>query len=128
MHIQDYILKLKGGSDELSIEEQEKLLNSILAKTPKSDIDEMSINKLLQRLGEIIYPVISNQKLWPILSESQKPLKPQLSDWSPISSINILGIAQNVQDKKPKSKGSSIFAGALANLQTRKRHASLRSR
>jgi hypothetical protein len=67
--ISDYILKLKGGSDKLTDEEQEKLLQSILARTPESDIDEMNINKLLQRLKEIIYPVISDQRLWRIISE-----------------------------------------------------------
>lgn len=119
--ISDFILKLKGGSDELSIEEQEKLINSILARTSESDIDEMSINRFLQRLGEIIYPVISNQKLWRILSEFQKPLKSKLSDGNLISSTDILGTAQNVQDKQPKLKGSSsIFAEAFPISNSRK--------
>jgi len=119
--ISDFILKLKGGSDELSIEEQEKLINSILARTSESDIDEMSINRFLQRLGEIISPVISNQKLWRILSALEKPLKPQLSDGNPISSTDLLGTAQNVQNKHPKSKSSSsFFAEALSIPNTRK--------
>ena len=61
-------------------------------------------------------PVISNQKLWRILSELEKPLKPQLSDGNPTSSTDILGTAQNVQNKQPKSKGSSSsFAEAFPN-------------
>jgi len=75
----------------------------------------------LQRLLEIIDPVISNQKLWRILSESEKPLKPQLSDGNPISSTDILGTAQNVQNKQLKSKGSSsIFAEAFSIPNSRK--------
>lgn len=35
--IQDYILKTRGGYDEFTSEEQERLLKSILAKTPESD-------------------------------------------------------------------------------------------
>jgi hypothetical protein len=34
----------------------------VLARTSESDLDEISFNKLLQRLGKIIYPVISNQR------------------------------------------------------------------
>ena len=98
---------------------EQKLKNSILAIIPESDLDDISINKRLQRLGEIIYSVISNQNLWRILSELEKPLKPQLSGWNPIS--DIVGTAQNVQDKEPKSKGSSsIFAEALNIPNTRK--------
>jgi hypothetical protein len=68
----------------------------------------------LQKLLEIIDPVISNQKLWRILSELEKPWKPQLSDGNHISSTDNCSRAQNVQNKQPKSKGSSsIFAEAL---------------
>jgi hypothetical protein len=119
--ISDFILKLNGGSDELSIEEQEKLINSILSRTSESDIDEMSINKFLQRLGEIIYPVISNKNLWRVLNELQKPLKSKVSDGNLISSTDIIGTTQNVQDKQPKLKGSSsIFAEAFTISNSRK--------
>ena len=112
-HIQDYILKSRGGV-EFTDEQQDKLANSILAKTPESDLDDISINKLLQKLLEIIDPVISNQKLWRILSELEKPSKPQLSDGNHISSTDNCSRAQNVQNKQPKSKGSSsIFAESL---------------
>ena len=116
--ISDFILKLTGGSDELTDEEQEILIKSILARTQESDLDEISINKLLRRLLEIIDPVISNQKLWRILNQLKKPLKPQLSDDNLISSTDILSTAQNAQ---PKSKGSSsIFAEALPISNPRK--------
>lgn len=45
--ISDFILKLKGGSDELTNEEQERLIKAILAKAPESDYSEISINKLV---------------------------------------------------------------------------------
>ena len=114
--ISDFILKLKGGSDELTNEEQERLVKSILAKAPESNYTEISINKFLKKILKLIDPVISNEKLWRILRELEKPLKPQLSDGNPISSTDILGTAQNVQNKQPKSKGSSsIFAEAFSN-------------
>lgn len=119
-HIQDYILKSRGGV-EFTDEQQDKLANSILAKTPEFDLDDISINKLLQKLLEIIDPVISNQKLWRILSELEKPSKPQLSDGNHISSTDNCSRAQNVQNKQPKSKGSSsIFAEALPISTPRK--------
>ena len=56
--------------------------------------------------------------MWRILSELKKSLKPQLSDGNPISSIDILGTAQNVH---PKLKSSpSFFAEALSISDTRK--------
>nr|YP_010448043.1 hypothetical protein NRL27_pgp008 [Nitzschia dubiiformis]UTQ75524.1 hypothetical protein [Nitzschia dubiiformis] len=114
--ISDFLLKLKGGFDELTNEEQERLVKSILDKAPESDYSEISINKFLKKILKLIDPVISNEKLWRIFSELEKPLKPQLSDGNPISSIDILGTAQNIQNKQPKSKGlSSILAEAFSN-------------
>ena len=117
-HIQDYILKLRGGSDELSSEEQEKLVKSILAKTPESDYSEISINKFLKKILKLIDPVISDQRFWRVLSEYGKPIKSELPDLSEVRSTNILGTAQNVH---PKSKSSSsFFAEALSISDTRK--------
>lgn len=93
--ISDFILKLKGGSDE----EQERLIKSILAKTEQSDLDEISINKFLKRFLEIIDPVISDQRSWRILNEFGKPIKSELLDLSEVQSTNILG--------KTKSRSSS---------------------
>ena len=66
-------------------EEQERLVKSILAKSPESNYTEISINKFLKKILKLIDQVISNQKLWRILSELEKPLKPQLSDGNSIS-------------------------------------------
>lgn len=97
-------------------EEQERLVKSILAKAPESDCSEISINKFLKKILKLIDPVISNQKLWRILSELKKPWKPQLSNGNHISSTDNCSRAQNVQNKQPKSKGSSsIFAEAFSN-------------
>jgi hypothetical protein len=73
--ISDFILKLKGGSDEFTIEEQEKLVKSILAKAPQSSYQEISINKFLEKILKLIDPVISNQRFWRVLSELEKPHK-----------------------------------------------------
>ena len=48
-HIQDLILKSREGYEELTDEEEEKLLKSILAKAPESDYSEISINKFLKK-------------------------------------------------------------------------------
>jgi len=88
--ISDFILKLRGGFDEPISEEEERLIKSILAKSSESDYSEISINKFLKKLLNLIGPVISDQRLWRILSALEKPLKPQLSDGNPISSTDIL--------------------------------------
>ena len=73
----------------------------------------------MQRLKEIIDPVISNQKLWRILSEFQKPLKPQLSGGDPISSTYILGpYAPDKEAKSQSRSSSSIFVEALSTPTT----------
>ena len=59
--ISDFILKLKGGSCELTNEEQERLVKSILAKAPESDCSEISINKFLKKILKLINPVISDR-------------------------------------------------------------------
>lgn len=53
-HIQDYILKTRGGSNELTIREQERLVKSLLAKTPGTDYKEISVNKAIQKLLKTI--------------------------------------------------------------------------
>ena len=60
--ISDFILKLKGGSDELTDEEQERLVKSILAKVSESNYQETSPNKFLKRVLELMDPVTSNQR------------------------------------------------------------------
>jgi len=93
----------------LTNEKQERLVKSILAKVSESNYQETSPNKFLKRVFNLMDPVISNQRLWRVLSELEKPWKPELSDGNHISSR-----AQTVQNKEPKSKGSSsIFAEAL---------------
>jgi len=76
--ISDFILKLKGGSNELTNEEQERLIKSILAKAPQSDYSEMNVNKFLKKILKLIDPIISDQRFWKILSEFGKPIKSEL--------------------------------------------------
>jgi len=109
--ISDFILKLKGGSDELNNEEQEILIHSILARTEQCDLDEISINKLLKRLLEIIDPVISDQRFWRILSKFGKPIKSELPDLSEVQSSNILG-------KTESRSSSSIFVEGFSTPPT----------
>ncbi len=112
--IPDFILKLKGGSEELTNEEEEKLVKSILAKVSESNYQETSPNKFLKRVLELMDPIISNQRFWRVLSELKKPWKPELSDGNHFSSTDTCSRTQNVQNKESKSKGSSsIFTEAL---------------
>lgn len=70
--ILDFILKLKGGSEDEKLAKI-RLVKSILAKTPQSDLDEISFNKLVKRLVNIIGPIISDQRVLRILAEFEKP-------------------------------------------------------
>jgi hypothetical protein len=76
----------------------------------------------LQRLLEIIYPIISNKKLWIILNEVEKSLKSELSNRNPISLIDILDTAKNVEEQQTKTSedSSAFFAQALKIPNTRK--------
>lgn len=57
----------------MTSEEQEKLVKSVLAKAPESDYSEISINKILKKVVNLIDPVISDQRFWRILAELEKP-------------------------------------------------------
>ena len=119
--ISDFILKLKGGFDELTDEEQERLVKSILAKAPESDSSEISINKSLKKILKLIDSVISDQRFWRTLSEFGKPIKSELPGPSQFRSTDILGPYAPDKQAKTRSRGSSsIFAEALNIPNTRK--------
>jgi hypothetical protein len=116
------ILKLKGGN-ELTEEVMENLINSVRAKTPQSSQKEISINKFLKRILQVIEPVIPDQRFWRILSELGKPIKSQLSGSSEIRSTDILA-SSNQKKTQPKttSKRLFIFVEALIVPEPKKRH------
>lgn len=119
--ISDYILKLKGGSDEWTDLEQERLINSLLAKAPESSYSEISINKFLKKILNLIDPVISDPRFWRILSQFGKPIKSELPDPSQVRSTDILGPYAPDKQAKTRSRGSSsFFAEALHIPNTRK--------
>jgi hypothetical protein len=74
----DLILKLNGGSEEDLNEEDEKLVKSVLAKTPQSDYKETSINKCVKKVVDWIEPIISDSTFWRIVNQSGKPVKSKL--------------------------------------------------
>ncbi len=114
--ISDFILKLKGGSDEPISKEEERLIKSILAKSPESDYRQISINKVLKKILKLIDPVISDQRLWKILSEFGKPIKSELSNPTDVRSGDILGPYVPDKEAKTRSRGSSsMFAEAFSN-------------
>jgi hypothetical protein len=116
-YIQDYILKSRGG--ELTNEEQERLVKSILAKATESDYSEISINKFLKKILKLIDPVISDQRFWRILSEFGKPIKSELPGPCEVRSTDILGPYAPDKQAKTRSRGS-FFAEALNIPNTRK--------
>jgi hypothetical protein len=121
LRISDFILNLKGGYDELTIEEEEKLVKSILTKTTENDYQEISINKFLKKILKLIDPAISDQRFWKILSELGKPIKSDIPGPSEIRSTDILGPYAPDKQAKTRSRGSSsFFAEALNIPDTRK--------
>ena len=127
--ISDFILKLNGGSDQLTNEDEKKLIKSILSKAPPSDsseirinqYSEISINKFLKKIVNVIGPVISNPQVWRFLSVFQNPIQPQLPDPSEVISTDILGPYAPYKQVKTRSRGSSsIFVEALNIPKTRK--------
>ena len=105
--IQDYILKSRGGSEELTSEEQEILVKSILSKAPESSYSEISINKFLKKILKLIDPVISDQRFWRILGEFGKPIKSELPGPSEVRSTDILGPYEPDKQAKTGSRSSS---------------------
>ena len=117
--IQDYILKSRGGSEELTSEEQERLVKSILSKALESSYSEISINKFLKKILKLIDPVISDQRFWRILGEFGKPIKSELPGPSEVRSTNILGPYEPDKQAKTGSRSSSsIFVEGFSTPTT----------
>ena len=76
-NIQNYIFASRGGSNDYTFtnDEQKKLIKSLLSKVPNSAYQDISINKLLRKILDVVNPVISNQRIWRILAEFEKPNK-----------------------------------------------------
>ena len=119
--IPDFILRLKGGCDkfELTDEKQERLVKSILSKVPESNYQEISINKYLRKTLKLMDPILSDQRLWIIVTEFSKPLparlgkpvlvRPELPD-PEISQIRSPGLTLH---KKTETKSETIFVEGL---------------
>lgn len=69
--VKDFVSTVRGG-------ENEKLIRSIISKVSESDWDIPSINKILKKITEVTLEIGTNQKLWRILAELEKPM-PQSS-------------------------------------------------
>lgn len=76
------VFQVRGGSDDLiveedkklvSVEKDQKLVRSILAKTPGNDSKEISINKMFQNILTFIDPVILDSRFHRLLLELQRP-------------------------------------------------------
>ena len=113
--ISDSILKLKGGSDELTSEEQGRLVKSILSKVPKSDYSEISINKSLKGIWELVDQIISDPRFWRILAELEKPLE-----------LHKLPMIQPTSSNRPKDFGkvTDDFESRLTKQKVLNQHES----
>lgn len=78
----DSILKLKGGGFDFDGESEEtkKLIDSLMAKTPQSSEDKISLNKFLQKMIKIADPLISSPKFWKMVQVSRKPVDPDFPE------------------------------------------------
>jgi len=124
---QDYLLKLNGGSDELSNQDQEKLerqekeaqkrlLKSVLAKAPQSNYWQISPNKLLKPIYEALKAVASNRQFWEAVNHYNKPVDARLRPINPGTTVS----PRTPQNLLPKSKGSSsLFVEGLSNPSSR---------
>jgi len=103
--IMDYILDLKGGGLEKDddVEKTDKLIKSIVSKSPQSSSSEISINKVLKRMVKFVDPLISNSEFWKIVKVASEPLEPEFS----VSAESTPRTVLSSQDKKTKS--SSFF-------------------
>ena len=98
-YIQDYMLKSRGGSDEISVEERERLIKSLLAKAKVRGYKEISPNKILKAVLQKIDPIISDQRFWRIIAELTKPNNFHvIQATSPSTSLNRPKGFENVKD------------------------------
>ena len=94
--IKEFISPIRGGSSE-----DEKLIESILGKVAQSDLDNPSINKILERIADVVLSVGSNEKLLKILGELEKPIKPSVLTVTPL--MEVVSILNNLQDYQHES-------------------------
>jgi hypothetical protein len=100
--IKEFISPIRGGSSE-----DEKLIESILGKVAQSDLDNPSINKILERIAYVVLSVGSNEKLLKILGELEKPIKPSVLTVTP--STEVVRVPDNLQNFQHESRSSSSF-------------------
>ena len=75
--VKEFILSIKHGGAQ---DPNEKLIRSILSKISDSDWDIPSINKILQRIGDITVEIGANSKLMRILGEFERPFPRSIFD------------------------------------------------
>lgn len=102
--------------ESVKLDQLEKNLASKSVKDSKSFTDT-SFNKIVLRIVDKMEPIIANPKFLRILSETQKPVKPEFSISVQSSSKNIIN---SKLEKNSAKKGSSIFVEALAPINPRR--------
>lgn len=121
-HIEEYILRIQGGSDENSnddiveLNKMEQLRTSIISKTKQSLPKKLSINKILQRIVRIIDPVISRQEFWKILKLLEIPTEFESSE------PNQVKWSEPSEKSERATKKSSLFAEAFLVPPPDKKH------
>jgi len=83
--------------------EQERLIKSVLSKAPESQYSEISINKLLQKIIDLVEPIVLDHRLWRIFSEFEKPIKSILPVSSGVRSTEIIGSYENQAKTQSRS-------------------------
>ena len=92
------ILRVNGGNLNDSInDEYEKLVKSLISKSePEQNLrtNEISINKeiknILKYIDKLAKPIVTNSKVWRVISEGQKPYQDQILNTPEISANQVL--------------------------------------
>ena len=114
-------LGTKGGS-ELDDNTQEKLIESVIAKSPESSTSQISINKFLEKIWYLVKPVATDSKVWRVLSEFEKPYEfTMIQPTNQLTSSNRPNDFENVIDdfesRLTKQKVLNQHESKLQNVQ-----------
>ena len=109
--------KINGSLKEsVILDKLQKNLASKSVKDSKSFTDN-SFNKIVIGIIDKMEPIIGDPRFWRILTETQKPVKPELSISVQSSSKDIIN---SKLEKNSAKRSSSIFAEALAPINPRR--------
>jgi len=128
--VRDSIFNLKGGSNEFiqenefikSEEQKLKLIKSILAKAPDTSYQQISINKFLTKVYNLLEPLIFNWDFWKVIHEFQKGVDPKTlpmvkTNTFNVKSSDVIGPIQTRKSNTNSPLGVEAFGGSRIQRQ-----------